>query len=207
MLHARVHELSGEGILKLGHNAHPPTAAHAAEDRALSKSGLSRKEDVCLPAVPLCHHTSTGERSRARRRSYTDLTAGRKEGKNSCAQHWARDCKSAHPALLPRPPPLPWLAWVASPHYHRTFDRALPPHIPAFPLLRPLATLNCCRDRQPVAVKDSENEWGAPGACELLPAARDCLRREIACGERLPAAAASLPVRKSLSRLLSCPFA
>ena len=47
--------LSSPGILKLGHNAHPPTAAHAAEDRALSKSGLSRKEDVCLPAV--CHHT------------------------------------------------------------------------------------------------------------------------------------------------------
>ena len=85
MLHARVLELSGEGILKLGHNAYPPTAAHAAEDRALSKSGLSRKEDVCLPAVPLCHHTSTGERSRARRRSYTDLTAGRKEGKKSLA--------------------------------------------------------------------------------------------------------------------------
>ena len=63
MLHARVHELSGEGILKLGHNAHPPTAAHAAKDRALCKSGLSGEEDVCLPAVPLCHHTSAGERS------------------------------------------------------------------------------------------------------------------------------------------------
>ena len=125
-----------------------------------------------------------------------------------CAPHSVRSLPlGAHPALRPRPPPLPWLAWVASPHYHRTFDRALPPHIPAFPLLRPLATLTCCRDRQPVAVKDSENEWGALGACELLPAARDCLRREIACGERLPAAAASLPVRKSLSRLLSCPFA
>ena len=35
----------------------------------------------------------------------------------------------AHPALRPRPPPLPWLAWVASPHHHapggREVDGAL----------------------------------------------------------------------------------
>ena len=78
MLHARVLELSGEGILKLGHNAYPPTAAHAAEDRALSKSGLSRKEDVCLPAVPLCHHTSTGERSLELGDAHTQIYGGQK---------------------------------------------------------------------------------------------------------------------------------
>ena len=29
----------------------------------------------------------------------------------------------AHPALRPRPPPLPWLAWVASPHHHAPSGR------------------------------------------------------------------------------------
>ena len=139
--------------------------------------------------MPLCHHTSTGERSRARRRSYTDLTAGRKEGKNSCAQHWARDCKSAHPALLPRPPPLPWLAWVASPHYHRTFDRALPPasaHTSVSTLTAPGHT--DLLPRQTAGRGEGQRKrMGRTGsmralACgERLSAARDCLRREIAC--------------------------
>ena len=47
-----------------------------------------------------------------------------------CAPHPVRSLPlGAHPALRPRPPPLSWLAWVASPHHHapggREVDGAL----------------------------------------------------------------------------------
>ena len=47
-----------------------------------------------------------------------------------CAFHSVRSLPlGAHPALRPRPPPLSWLAWVASPHHHapggREVDGAL----------------------------------------------------------------------------------
>ena len=35
----------------------------------------------------------------------------------------AGEHSGAHPALRPRPPPLPWLAWVASPHHHAPSGR------------------------------------------------------------------------------------
>ena len=41
-----------------------------------------------------------------------------------CAPHPVRSLPlGAHPALRPRPPPLPWLAWVASPHHHAPSGR------------------------------------------------------------------------------------
>ena len=41
-----------------------------------------------------------------------------------CAFHSVRSLPlGAHPALRPRPPPLPWLAWVASPHHHAPSGR------------------------------------------------------------------------------------
>ena len=41
-----------------------------------------------------------------------------------CAFHSVRSLPlGAHPALRPRPSPLPWLAWVASPHYHAPSGR------------------------------------------------------------------------------------
>ena len=41
-----------------------------------------------------------------------------------CAFHSVRSLPlGAHPALRPRPPPLPWLAWVATPHHHAPSGR------------------------------------------------------------------------------------
>ena len=41
-----------------------------------------------------------------------------------CAPHSVRSLPlGARPALRPRPPPLPWLAWVASPHHHAPSGR------------------------------------------------------------------------------------
>ena len=80
----------------------PPRTCHHRQPLPLPPPAPS------LPAPPIHPSTNAATPTRAPLSSF----------------HPARSLPlGAHPALRPRPPPLPWLAWVASPHHHAPSGR------------------------------------------------------------------------------------